>query len=128
MSDREAALEAWVRKEQAVLWSVLSSSIREAINGVWSIAAESAVLRIVEAARLVGPVRAGEVSWPLVASGVFARVLTQAGIALPDDHPSTADAWDEWEALMVQHGGTRMECVARFAATQREIEKLDLSA
>lgn len=78
-----AKLVAWVREEQVILWTDLETAIGSAIDGAWSIRAGNVARRIVEAARLVGPTPHGEISYRLVAGGVYAAVLNAGGIT-PD--------------------------------------------
>lgn len=114
MDDAYEPLVAWVRDEQVALWGDLNEAIRGAANGAWSIHAANVARRIVEAARLVGPVPHGEIPWSLVAGGVYAAVLTAGGFTpeLPDE-----PEWQRLDALMAEHGTTRATALPEFAAT-----------
>ena len=69
------ALRRFVRKTQASDWEALDQALRDAIDGVWSMAASNLAARIVAAARLVGPTPPKSVPWRLVSGGVYDAVL-----------------------------------------------------
>lgn len=107
-------LEQFVRDEQQALWGDLESALRAAINGAWSIAASAYARRIVRAALLIGPTPYEEISWSLVAGGVYEALLRAGGIEpeLPDEAE-----WGRLEVLMARHDGTRETQQPAYAAT-----------
>lgn len=110
MADAEA-LKKFVEDEQMLLWDDLDKAIRYSANGVWSIGSTAVAGRIVDAARLVGPTPWEHIQWPLLAGGVYTKLLTLAGVDVP-----TVD-WDHLETLMESHGGPREFLAASYAAT-----------
>ena len=106
-------LATWVRDEQDILWDELRDAIGSAINGAWSIRAGNLALRIIEAARMVGPTRYNAVPWALVAGGVYVAVLDVGGITV--ELPDQAEQ-DRLDALMAKYG-SRAEHVSRYAAS-----------
>lgn len=115
--DPTTELVEFVRDEQIHLWQDLAKAIGDAVDGTWSIAASNAARRIIRSARLVGPSPHGELSWSLVAGGVYEAVLRAGGIepALPDEAE-----WQRLDDLMAKYG-TRATERPRFAATVARI-------
>jgi hypothetical protein len=92
---QDALLTAWVRAEQASLWRDLDNHIRHAHNGYWSTGAEAVAVRIITAARLVGPTPPRDVAWSLVGGGVYRALLDIAGVpcaALTDTYLTRTQA------------------------------------
>lgn len=108
MSD---SLRKFVEDEQMLLWDDLDKAIRYSVNGIWSIQATAVAGRIVDAARLVGPTPWERIQWPLLAGGVYAKLLTLAGLEVP------AVDWERLETRMESHGGTREFLTSGYAAT-----------
>ncbi len=82
--DRPATLHDAVVAEQVQLWGDLEEARRTAIAGAWSIRCESVAYRIQSLALLAGPTPWDEVSVVLLRHGVYARVLTEVGIDVPE--------------------------------------------
>jgi hypothetical protein len=75
-----AALGQAVCDEQEQLWGDMTTAIRTAHNRSWSTQCENLAYRIVTLARLVGATRWSAVDSVLIRSGVYERILTEAGI------------------------------------------------
>lgn len=73
--------------EQQHLWNDLNNDVRMAINGVWSIAAESRAWRIVRIARFIGPTDWVDVPLSLLMGGVYQAILKKAGFEDFDPTP-----------------------------------------
>lgn len=115
-------LATWVRDEQISLWYDLGQAINYAANGKWSMAAANIALRIVSAARLVGPSPVGEVPWSLVAGGVYDAVLSAGNV--PHEMPDEAEM-QRVDDLMARQGATtqtREQAVPAFAGTVAAIK------
>lgn len=104
----------WIKDEQTMLWADLSEAIDDALNGVWSMQAANIALRIVQAARLVGPTHPYEVQWPLVQGEVYRAVLEVAGLPL---HPILSDRSEMDRTDRMMKGCDRTQSAARYAAT-----------
>lgn len=77
--DHPATLEQAAIAEQEHLWADLDMAVRYASNGVWSVQCDNLQNRIVMLARLVGATRWGNISVSLLRSGVYERILNDAG-------------------------------------------------
>lgn len=111
--------EKWITEEQDSLWSDFDDQLRNAANGVWSMAASNVARRIIGAARLVGPTDPGSIPWRLHAGGVYAAVLTAGGVPVPE---FPEEQWAKWDVTMAGHGGSRAKCTGEMAATVAEIQ------
>lgn len=109
-----SAEHEWIKDEQAMLWYDLSEAIDSALNGAWSMRASNIALRIVQAARLVGPTHPYQVQWPLVQGGVYQSILEIAGLPL---HPVLSDASEMDRTDRMMKGCDRTQSAARYAAT-----------
>jgi hypothetical protein len=76
-----ATLEQAAREEQEFLWNDLDQAIGMAVNGEWSMHCDTLAWRIVGFAKLVGATPWGDVPMTLVRSGVYERVLSDAGVS-----------------------------------------------
>lgn len=110
----ETALAEWVKDEQADLWSELSTAIRSATNGCWSIQAANVSRRIVESARLVGPTHPNAIAWPLVGGGIYETLLDIGEI---QHEPLTPAYFRETEEVMREHGGSHEALRIQFSQT-----------
>ena len=111
-------LRRFVRGTQASDWEALDQALRDAINGVWSMAASNLAARIVAAARLVGPTPPTSVPWRLVSGGVYDAVLDAGEVP----HPSlTPQFVAETDARMAECGPVGPAAVRHFARTVEEI-------
>jgi hypothetical protein len=77
------ALTAAVREELVMLWGDLTSAVRYAANGSWSIQCDNLAERITVLSRLVGPTPWDEIDVGTLLSGVYERVHREAGIEVP---------------------------------------------
>ncbi len=77
--DTPATLEESARVEQEQLWSDLDNAVRFAHNGSWSVQCDNLAWRITNLAAFVGATSWGQVSVTLLRSGVYERILTEAG-------------------------------------------------
>lgn len=102
-------LRRMVVLSQELVWGDLSSAMRLAINGSWSIDCGNKVWRIVPMARLVGPTPPQKLQWPVVASGMYEAILTKAGVEIPE-----FDLRDEYWHIMYKYGEPEQLCV-RYA-------------
>jgi hypothetical protein len=93
--DEADTIEGVARFEQAALWGDLHEAVRRGINTDWSINCEGIALRIGALARFVGPAPWGHVPAPLVASGVYERVLREAGVEFSPTARADAARWLE---------------------------------
>lgn len=111
-------IEEWVREEQANLWYDLQNNIRAAVNGAWSMGAANSALRIIEAARLVGPTPWGDVPTSLVAGHVYETVLRAGGF--DPEVPDEAE-WQRIDELQQRTTGgyyqRREESIREYAST-----------
>lgn len=112
------AMAAWISGQQLALWSDLDDAIRNAINGIWSIAAGHATRAIISAATLIGAAPYDSVPWTLLAGGIYDAVLTGGNI--PHEMPD-AEEWARLDELMTQHGGPRTLLSSRFFPTVEAI-------
>ena len=110
----EKSMTAWIKREQVELWNDLDDAIRHANNGVWSMRCESVCIRIIQAARLVGPTPNGRMVWRLAAGGVYETLLRIADVE--PDMPSEEE-WPYLDQMMGPHGGTRASATLSLAAT-----------
>lgn len=78
----QAALLEWAKEEQVDLWGRLVDAIDRAINGVWSIEAESIAGSIVRCARIIGATPPTAISWDLVTSGLYEAILTGGNVVV----------------------------------------------
>ena len=112
------ALRRFVRKTQASDWDALDQALRDAIDGVWSMAASNLAARIVAAARLVGPTPPKSVPWRLVSGGVYDAVLDAGEVP----HASlTPKFMAETDARMAEYGPVGPAAVRHFARTVEKI-------
>lgn len=81
--DEPQTLEEAVRLEVSLLWSDMTSAIRDAINTEWSIRCGWLAGRIVTLSRFVGPTPWEEIDVDLLRNGVYARVYGEASIEYP---------------------------------------------
>jgi hypothetical protein len=82
--DQATTLEGAARFEQFMLWGDLASAVRETIGaGNWSMRCEGLADRIVMLAKFVGPVPWEHIQIPFLKSGVYERVLGNAGLEYP---------------------------------------------
>jgi hypothetical protein len=113
----ESRLVEWITGEQEALWSDLVWAINDAANGAWSMACSGLARRILESARLVGPISHERIPGTIVAGGVYGAVLHAGGFdpAIPDDAE-----WKRIEDLYRRTGGylDHNEEIERFAATR----------
>lgn len=110
---------AWIEDEQVSLWHDLYQAIDNAINGSWSMAASNVAVRIVGAARLVGPTHPYQVQWPLVQGGVYEAVLTAGGLPL---HPILDDVSEMARTDEMMKGCNRVQNEIRYAGTVAAIQ------
>lgn len=96
--DRRAAL-AYIAESQAREWEALEKALDRAINGAWSMEAEWAAIAALKAAKLTKPLSQAEVSWNLVAGGVYDRLLEIAKIP----SPMSEEEWTRYERVMVEY-------------------------
>lgn len=116
MSEQE-----WIRDEQGHLWFELKEALDDAIDKSWSIRASQIALRIIGAARLVGPNDHGGVPWALVAGGVYEAVLRAGNlrVTLPDEAE-----WLRLDTMMSkQNNVTAAWYKIRYAATVLHIAR-----
>ena len=88
---------------QECLWDNLRGALRMAVNGYWSMSAESAVRNIVWIARVRGVTDPGKVSIPLLASGVYHTVCTAHLDLKPKldfDLDDYIENWGDYQQLM----------------------------
>jgi len=112
-------LHAWAAWEQELLWNDLAEDLRRAINSSWSIGAANTSVRIIGVAQLIGPTPYGSVPWRLLASGIYAALLSAGGV--PYELPSEEE-WESLEELMCpEHGQPREVLVPRYRSTVRRI-------
>jgi hypothetical protein len=97
--DYPATLDQAARDEQEFLWNDLDQAVGMAANGVWSMHCDNIVQRIVMFARLAGATPWGAVPMTLVRSGVYERVLSDAGV---DYEPIDWDDLAEHEAMIAR--------------------------
>lgn len=71
-------MTALLKYEQEILWEQLMREIDNALNGVWSTGCENAVDRIIANAMMVGPAPWKSITWPAVASGLWACTWSSA--------------------------------------------------
>ena len=114
MTTTEADLRALLDTEQACLWSDLADALRNAMNGIWSIGAESASMRVVRNVRAIGPIHPDRVHWPLVAGGVYDMLCGFAGVQ--PIHYDQAE-FEETERVMARHVQDRAADVVFSAMT-----------
>lgn len=112
-------LRDFIEAEQECLWTDLDRAIRNAANGVWSMAAAGFAMRAAYAARLVGPCHGGVLPWGLHSGGIIDAVLRVAGIEPPT---YSAEQWARWEATMGRDYGTVGENIIRHGATVSAIK------
>ena len=86
--------DAALRWLLACAWYDLRTACGEAIDGVWSIACDHQVTRIVGLTELVGPLNWEHVSVELILNGVYEQIHEQAGHPTPltDDNRRRAQA------------------------------------
>ena len=72
--------EKLLAKEQDYLWQDLNNDLRMAINGYWSMAADSRVYRIVQIAKLVGVTPPGSIQVPLLKWGIYKAVCDRLDV------------------------------------------------
>lgn len=86
---------------QHVMWDRLNNDLRQAINGYWSMSAESTVTNIVWLARLQGVISAGNVQIPLLKGGVYHAVceLVPTKAVIDFDLSQYEQYWGNWELL-----------------------------
>ncbi len=96
--DRPATLDEAARIEQEHLWSDLSQAVRTAHRGCWSTPCENLTWRITNLARLVGATSWSAVDVSLLRSGVYEKILTNAGIGY---EPIDWDAVARTEAVIL---------------------------
>jgi hypothetical protein len=88
--DYPDSLEEAAREELVCLWGDLAEARRSAMNGVWSIACDGIVERVVALSRHVGAVPWGEVDVDLISVGLYERIHAEAGL----EHPPV-----DWDAV-----------------------------
>ncbi len=100
MSDDEhpATLDEAAKIEQERLWSDLTQAVRTSHRGCWSIQCEDLTWRIINLARLVGATSWSAVDVSLLRSGVYEKILTDAGIGY---EPIDWDAVVRTEAVIL---------------------------
>lgn len=103
---------------QAVMWAHLNNDLRHAINGYWSMAAESTVNSIVLLARHRGVLPAGSIQVALLKSGVYAAVCELIGTkcVIDFDLSRYEQYWGPWELMALSVAEIR----------KMEVEELDL--
>lgn len=69
-----------IRRMQESAWDQLYVDLDHANNAAWSIASANTARAIVKAARLVGATNPEAVPWPLLAGGVYDKILDVADI------------------------------------------------
>jgi hypothetical protein len=114
MADIEAFM-AFAREEQVSLWMDFSEALNRAHNGRWSMESAYFARRIIAAARLVGPVRPGEITWTLHGGGVYDTLYSIGRIEAP---VTDETEWERLDSQMSQYGGSREQLLARFAGTR----------
>lgn len=110
---------AWIEDEQRNLWSQLRENIDSALNRTWSMGAANTAVRIVGAARLVGPAHPYELDWGLVQGGVYQAVLTAGGLPL---HPILDDVSEMARTDEMMKGCNRAQNAIRYAGTVAAIQ------
>lgn len=113
-----STLQDWAIEEQENLWGDLTSALRYAANGKWSIACEHVIQRLTAVIPLVGPTAPGDVDWILTASGIYDTVLSEADVAIPEYDLAG------WEPQMERYGGKIEDLKAKYADTRSMIEKM----
>jgi len=87
-----ATLDEAASIEQEQLWADLDNAVTSARNGVWSMQCDNLQWRIIHLARLVGPTPWEQIQVTLLRSGVYGRILDEAGIPyLPIDWDAVAE-------------------------------------
>jgi hypothetical protein len=101
MSEPNDASAQLLDHMQRVLWYKLNNDLRQAINGYWSIAAESTVHNIVWLARHQGVLSAGHIQVPLLKGGVYHAVceLVPTKAVVDFDLSRYEQYWGNWEQL-----------------------------
>jgi len=89
----------YIDEIQARQWELLERSLDSAINGAWSMDAETNATLALQAARLTKPLSQDEVSWNLVAGGVYDRLLEIAEIP----NPMSEEDWARYEKIMTDY-------------------------
>lgn len=72
-----------VREELVMLWGDMSTAVRYAHQGCWSVQCENLAARIGALSRLVGPTGWEHIDVDLLLGGVYERVYRDAGIQVP---------------------------------------------
>jgi hypothetical protein len=94
-----------VAEEVDALWADLGDAYSAALNGMWSMQCDGLVTRIVRLTRLGHVTPGGGTTFALLLNGIYAGILTTAGIAF--DPPDM----DEMAALAAANGYTKCpEC------------------
>ena len=114
------ALRRFVRRTQASDWDALDQALRDAIDGVWSMAASNLAARIVAAARLVGPTPPKSVPWRLVSGGVYDAVLDAGEVPHPSLNPEFVAETDARMAEYVSVHQLMLQSVACVPIRARE--------
>ncbi len=101
MTEKEERALDLLKYMQSVMWDELSSNIRRALNGAWSIASEGTVQRIIWIAQEVDIHGPEKIDIPLLKSGVYEAVCDRAGVpAVIDLDLNRYEAhWGDYEML-----------------------------
>lgn len=90
-------MREWIVREQDLLWDRLDKAFRQSLpeQGSWSMEAVHVAVRIVEAARLVGPTARGEQPHVLERSGLRDALLNLGGVPFEPVDPADRARGDE---------------------------------
>lgn len=97
-ADTITACEFVLREELVALWDDLSSAIRHAVNGQWSIQCDNLAWRMEQITRLVGPCPHDRIQMPLLLDGTYERLHAEWGVPHdPFDRAEVQATWDRYE-------------------------------